>query len=102
MIKTDPQGFLIDLDDWSDDFAITCANELEIELGNEHWEVIHLLRQFYAEFQLSPAMRILVKYTKNHLGAQKGNSIYLMTLFKDSPAKNIAKIAGLPKPDNCL
>ena len=51
---------------------------------------------------LSPAMRPLAKYIKLHLGAEKANSIYLMQLFPQSPAKYLAKIAGLPRPENCL
>lgn len=102
MSNTDPQGFLLNLDDWNKDFAKQTADKLDIQLEKEHWEIIDLIRQFYREFQLSPAMRILIKYIKNNLDADKASSIYLMTLFKDSPAKNIAKIAGLPKPDNCL
>ena len=48
------------------------------------------------------AMRPLVKYCAARLGADKGRSIYLISLFPGSPAKLGSKIAGLPKPDNCL
>ncbi len=47
-------------------------------------------------------MRPLVKYCALKLGPDKGRSIYLMSLFPGSPAKLGSKIAGLPKPDNCL
>jgi tRNA 2-thiouridine synthesizing protein E len=47
-------------------------------------------------------MRILVKHVRSQLGEEKGNSIYLMQLFPGSPAKLASKLAGLPKPDNCL
>ena len=47
-------------------------------------------------------MRPLVKYCRLNLGADKGSSIYLMSLFPGSPAKLGSKIAGLPKPENCL
>jgi len=43
-----------------------------------------------------------VKFCRLKLGADKGRSIYLMSLFPGSPAKLGSKIAGLPKPDNCL
>lgn len=102
MIKRDPQGFLVDLDDWNEEVAIVIAREEGIELSDDHWEVIWLLREFYAEFDLSPANRILVKAVKEELGEEKGNSIYLMQLFPGSPAKLASKIAGLPKPLNCL
>ena len=102
LIPTDKDGYLKNFDDWSEDIASLLAQEENIELNEVHWELVHLLRQFYQEFELSPAMRPLVKYTANHLGKDKGNSIYLMRLFPPSPAKVASKIAGLPRPTNCL
>jgi tRNA 2-thiouridine synthesizing protein E len=37
-----------------------------------------------------------------HCGFEKGRSIYLLRLFPGSPAKLVAKYAGLPKPKNCI
>ena len=73
-----------------------------ITLTDEHWAVIEILRTFYQRFDTAPAMRPLVKWVKQELGADKGNSIYLMGLFPESPAKVAALIAGLPRPTNCL
>ena len=73
-----------------------------IALTDQHWEIIHLLRDYYSEFDSSPAMRALVKYCGIKLGPNKGKSIYLMMLFPGSPAKIGSKIAGLPRPENCL
>ncbi|MFK7976358.1 MAG: TusE/DsrC/DsvC family sulfur relay protein [Halioglobus sp.] len=98
----DKEGFLRDLSDWSPEVASSIANAEGIELTAAHWEIIELLRQYYQEFDSSPAMRPLVKYAGLKLGADKGKSIYLMSLFPGSPAKLGSKIAGLPKPDNCL
>ena len=47
-------------------------------------------------------MRPLVKYVGQQLGKDKGTSMYLLGLFPGSPAKLGSKLAGLPKPDNCL
>lgn len=99
---TDPQGFLLNLSDWNKSIAEALAAQEEITLTEAHWEIITLLRQFYTEFELSPAMRILVRYVKEQMGEDKGNSIYLLSLFPGSPAKIASKIAGLPKPTNCL
>ena len=44
----------------------------------------------------------LVNYVKVHLGVEQGNSLYLMGLFPGSPARVGSRIAGLPKPKNCL
>jgi len=98
----DKEGFLRDLEDWSPQVAEQIAAIEGIELGPAHWEVLELLRKYYQRFEASPAMRALVKYTGQELGAEKGRSIYLLSLFPGSPAKLGCKIAGLPKPDNCL
>lgn len=98
----DSEGFLRDLTAWTPDVAGQIAARENLELTAAHWEVIHLLRVYYAEYDSSPAMRALVKYCAIKLGPNKGKSIYLMQLFSGSPAKLGSKIAGLPKPDNCL
>lgn len=102
LIELDQEGFLLDLADWSEAVAVALAENEGLSLGNAHFEIIHALRQFHAEYQLSPAMRPLVKYIGQQLGKDKGNSLYLLSLFPGSPAKLASKLAGLPKPDNCL
>ena len=98
----DKEGFLQNLDDWNRQIAEGLAENEGITLVDGHWEIITLLRHFYFQYELSPAMRPLVKYVSQQLGKDKGNSLYLLQLFPGSPAKIAAKIAGLPKPDNCL
>ncbi|HCP29824.1 MAG TPA: sulfurtransferase TusE, partial [Pseudomonas sp.] len=73
-----------------------------IALTPDHWEILSLLRTFYQEYQLSPATRPLIKYAALKLGPEKGNSAHLNRLFNGTPAKLAAKLAGLPKPTNCI
>ncbi len=101
-IAFDEEGFLRDLSEWSTELAVEIAAAEGITLTEEHLEIITVVRDFYHQYQLSPAMRPLVKAVTLALGKDKGKSIYLMKLFPGSPAKLIAKIGGLPKPDNCL
>jgi tRNA 2-thiouridine synthesizing protein E len=101
-IAIDQEGFLVDLDEWSEPVAEALAQAEGLNLEAEHWEILWLLREFYGEFQLSPATRPLIKYTALKLGPEKGNSMHLNRLFKGTPAKLAAKLAGLPKPSNCI
>lgn len=101
-VAVDQEGFLIDLNDWSQPVAEALADAEGLTLQAEHWEVLRVLREFYQEFQLSPATRPLIKYTALKLGPGKGNSMHLNRLFKGTPAKLAAKLAGLPKPSNCI
>ncbi|WP_312272085.1 TusE/DsrC/DsvC family sulfur relay protein [Pseudomonas sp.] len=101
-LNVDKEGYLLDLGDWSVEIAEELALREGLPLTPEHWEILHALRDFYTEFQLSPANRPLIKYIAQTLGPEKGNSLHLNLLFKGSPAKLAAKLAGLPKPTNCL
>jgi tRNA 2-thiouridine synthesizing protein E len=102
LVECDKEGFICDLSQWTPEVAAELATAEGIALTEQHWEIIHLLRQYYAQYDSAPAMRALVKYCGRELGADKGRSIYLMRLFPGSPAKIGSKIAGLPKPENCL
>ena len=101
-ITLDKHGFLKDRQAWTRELATVFAADEGITLQDAHWEVIHLLREYFEEFDASPANRALVKYAKLKLGSSKGSSIYLMSLFPGSPARIGSRIAGLPKPKNCL
>ncbi|VXD00861.1 subunit of enzyme for 2-thio modification of mnm5s2U of tRNA anticodon U [Pseudomonas sp. 8Z] len=101
-IPLDSDGYLVNLQDWSRPVAEALASRESLSLESAHWEVLDLLRAFYDEFQLSPANRPLIKYVALKLGPEKGNSLHLNRLFKGTPAKLAAKLAGLPKPTNCL
>ena len=79
----DDNGFLLDRDKWTPDIAAAFAAEEGIELTDAHWQILGCLRDFYQEFG-------------------DGNSLYLMGLFPGSPARVGSRIAGLPKPKNCL
>ncbi len=101
-IALDKDGNLADLADWSEAVAALLAREHGIELTPAHWEILQIVRNFYQQRGLSPVMRILVKMVERELGPGKGNSLYLLSLFPDSPARLAARIAGLPRPVNCL
>lgn len=99
---TDEFGYLKNLADWSPALAEVIAEKEGIRLSDEHWEIILFVREFYAEYKTSPAIRMLVKALAQKFGEEKGNSRYLQRLFPDGPAKQATKIAGLPKPAKCL
>lgn len=101
-LELDKDGNLANLADWSENVAVLLAAEAEIELTAQHWEILHLMRAFYTRRGIAPIMRILVKLVENELGPEKGNSLYLLKLFPESPARVASRIAGLPRPANCL
>ncbi|MDN7123733.1 TusE/DsrC/DsvC family sulfur relay protein [Pseudidiomarina sp. 1APP75-32.1] len=99
---TDKHEYLANFDEWSPELAMYIAELEGIELTDAHWEVVTFVRDFYQEFDTSPAMRVLVKAIGQRLGKDKANSIYLYRLFPKGPAKQATRIAGLPKPAKCI
>jgi TusE/DsrC/DsvC family sulfur relay protein len=100
--ETDEEGYLADLSQWDEDVATYMAQEDDIELSDAHWEVINFLREYYEEYQIAPAVRVLTKAIGKKLGKDKGNSKYLYQLFPYGPAKQACKFGGLPKPTGCV
>ncbi|BBV77286.1 MULTISPECIES: sulfurtransferase TusE [Klebsiella] len=101
-IETDSDGYLKETTQWNEAMAEVIAAQEGITLAVEHWEVVRFVREFYLEFNTSPAIRMLVKAMANKFGEEKGNSRYLYRLFPKGPAKQATKIAGLPKPVKCI
>lgn len=101
-LKRDKDGYLLDSSVWSEEIAKAIAEADELELNEDHWQVIRYVRKFYEEFNTSPSIRPLVKYLQQQWSTEKGNSIYLALLFPGGPAKQATKIAGLPKPARCI
>lgn len=98
----DRDGHLRNLQDWSEEVAGELARQAGIDMTPLHWSVIRIVRGFHQRTEVAPAMRPLVKLVRDQLGADVGNSVTLHELFPGSPARVIARIAGLPRPKNCL
>jgi tRNA 2-thiouridine synthesizing protein E len=101
-LTVDENGYLVNWADWSEDVARTMAQADACELTPAHWEVIAFLRNYYQEYKIAPAVRVLTKAIGRMLGADKANSKYLYNLFPYGPAKQACRYAGLPKPTGCI
>lgn len=101
-VEVDEEGYLINLADWDEEVAKYLAAEEKVDMTENHWEVVNFLREYYSEYQIAPAIRVLTKAIAKKLGPDKGNNKYLYELFPYGPAKQACKIAGLPKPTGCI
>ncbi len=101
-LETDEEGYLVNLADWTEEVAEDIAKKENITMTSNHWEVVNFLRDYYNEYQIAPAVRVLTKAIGKKLGPDQGNSTYLYELFPYGPAKQACKIAGLPKPTGCV
>ncbi|MDX1528417.1 MAG: TusE/DsrC/DsvC family sulfur relay protein [Gammaproteobacteria bacterium] len=101
-LETDEEGYLQNILDWNVEVATQMADRDGIELTDAHWEVINFLREYYDEYKIAPAIRILTRAMAKKLGREKGNTRYLYKLFPEGPAKQACRYAGLPKPTGCV
>jgi TusE/DsrC/DsvC family sulfur relay protein len=101
-VDADEEGYITDISGWSKELAVLIAADEKIEMSDDHWEIVNFLRDYYEEYQIAPAIRVLTKAVKKTMGPEKGNSKYLYELFPYGPAKQACKIAGLPKPTGCI
>jgi tRNA 2-thiouridine synthesizing protein E len=102
LLETTDQGFLVDMTLWNETVATQLAQQDNIELTPEHWEILGFIRDYYSRYKHLPNARMFTKAIAKQLGEQKGNSRYLHRLFPDGPLKTACKLAGLPKPPTCL
>ncbi|MCP4392608.1 MAG: TusE/DsrC/DsvC family sulfur relay protein, partial [Gammaproteobacteria bacterium] len=78
--ETDEEGYLMNLAEWNNELANEMAKADGATLDENHWEVINFLRDYYEEYQIAPAVRVLTKAVGKKLGKDKGTSKYLYEL----------------------
>ena len=95
-IEVDEDGFMLEPEKWNEDVAKALATTEGVnELGDEHWKLVHYLRNYFLQFGVAPMIRKLCKETGYDL-----KKVY--ELFPSGPAKGACKVAGLAKPTGCV
>ena len=95
-IEVDEDGFMLEPDQWNEDVAKAIATTEGVnELSEEHWKLVHYLRNYFLQFGVAPMIRKLCKETGYDL-----KKVY--ELFPSGPAKGACKVAGLAKPTGCV
>lgn len=101
-VERDEKGYLLDWRAWSPAIARAMAAADGVELGEDHWAVLRIFREYYERFEIEPPMRALVRLAGERLGAEKGGSRYLYRLFPEGPITQASRYAGLPRPASCV
>jgi len=101
-LALDDYGHLVNQEDWSIEVAEQLAVTDEMELSEQHWMVLQILREYYAEFGIEPPMRALVRIMTSRGGGEFANSLALYRLFPEGPARQGSRYAGLPIPVSCI
>ncbi|MEK7991127.1 MAG: TusE/DsrC/DsvC family sulfur relay protein [Thiotrichaceae bacterium] len=97
-IETDANGFLTNVEDWSEELApIIAASEEVTDLTEKHWDLVNYLRDEYINNSANqPNMRNIVKAMQKKWGDKAVNAKSLYDLFPRNPDKEASKIGGLP------
>ena len=95
-IEVDEDGFMQEPEEWNEEIAKALATTEAVDnLTEEHWKLVHYLRDYYLKFGIAPMIRKLCKETGFPL-----KKVY--ELFPSGPAKGACKVAGLAKPTGCV
>ncbi len=95
-VLTDSEGYLINLDDWSEEFVHALARQEELALTDEHWQIIRYLRGYYEEHGVQAQVREMIRHFRAQWGPDKGNNRYLHDIFpRGGPQKQGNRLAGL-------
>jgi len=100
-IETDEEGYLANRSDWNEDVAKEMARLDSCDLSENHWEVINFLREYYEQYQIAPAVRVLTKAIGKKLGPTRATASTCTNCILRS-RKQACKYAGLPKPTGCV
>jgi len=97
-IETTPTGYLVNLEDWTEEIAEIIAKEEGIELTERHWDVINYLRDEYINNAGNQHnTRSMVKAMAKKWGDKSVNAKSLYDLFPKDPSKQAGRIGGLPE-----
>jgi TusE/DsrC/DsvC family sulfur relay protein len=95
-VEVNEEGFMTNPNEWTKEIGIEIAKDEGInELTAKHWQVIEFCRKSASETGKAPTIRAIT----NSDGITTKE---LFTLFPKGPAKKVARISGLGKPEGCV
>lgn len=97
-VLTDSEGYIQDMGEWSEGFAVALAAQEGLELTDQHWDVIWYIREHYQRHGVQAQVRNMIKHFKEKWGAEQGNNRYLHDMFPiGGPQKQGNRLAGIRK-----
>lgn len=96
MPERDAEGYLVEPGDWNEDVARVLAQDENIELNDDHWDVLRFMRDYYEEHQVIADARFAIKHLAERVGSDAKKQ--LSVLFPYGYVKQACKIAGMRRP----
>lgn len=95
-VQTDSEGYIVNIEDWSEDFTRALAESESLPLTDEHWDVVMFLREYFSKHGVQCEVRKMVKHFKDAWDKERGSSTYLHRIFpRGGPQKQGNRLAGL-------
>lgn len=95
-VQVNDEGFMTNPGEWSKEIAVEVAKEEGItELTPAHWKVIDFCRQDAGSNGKAPTLRRITS-------SASVSTKEMFALFPKGPAKKVARISGLGKPEGCV
>ena len=95
-VLTDQEGYIQNMDEWSEGFVEALAAREGLVLTDEHWEIIEFLRNYHQEHGVQAPVRDMLKHFKQAWGEEFGTNHYLHEIFpKGGPQKQGNRLAGI-------
>ena len=97
-VLTDPEGYILNLEQWTEAFAFALAEQEGLILTDEHWQVIQFIRDYYDDHDVQAQVRDMVMHFRKEWGPIRGNSRHLHDIFPlGGPQKQGNRLAGMRK-----
>jgi TusE/DsrC/DsvC family sulfur relay protein len=84
--------------DWTPQAAVEIARHEGLELGEDHWETLNALQEYYARHEGAAIRRRALHDALDERFHHKGGLRYLYTLFPGGPLAQGCRLAGLEPP----
>ena len=97
-VATDQEGYIQNMNDWSEAYVYALAKKESLEVTQEHLDVINFIRGYYEEHRVQAQVRDMIKHFKKAWGPERGNNRHLHDIFpKGGPQKQGNRLAGIRK-----
>jgi tRNA 2-thiouridine synthesizing protein E len=93
--EIDAEGYLVEPASWSIEWARAAAAALQIEMTEEHWDVLRFMRDYFEEHQVAPDARFVMRYLSETRNAPRNR---LFELFPYGYPGQACKLAGMRRP----
>jgi len=96
IVELRADGYLKNMNDWTPELAEKIALKEGITLTEQHWDVLNIMREYYAEYNTSPILKLLRRELAMQYGKERATLASLDALFPNGVQTQGSRLAGVP------